>query len=108
MRKSNSKLSKTIICRCEEVYEKEIIEAVHLGLKTLDEVKKATRAGMGLCQGKICTKLVERIMTREADLSPKDLIPPSFRPPVRPLPLGEFREHPRLFSNSGNKKGRKK
>ena len=108
MRKSNSELSETIICRCEEIREKEIIEAVHLGLKTLDEVKKATRAGMGLCQGKICTKLVERIMAREGKISPKDLIPPSFRPPVRPLPLGEFREYPKVFSNSGHKKGGKK
>jgi NAD(P)H-nitrite reductase large subunit len=108
VRKSNSELSETIICRCEEVDEKQIIQAVHLGLKTLDEVKKATRAGMGLCQGKICSKLVERILTRETKIPPKHLIPPSFRPPVRPLALGEFREHPKIFSNFGHKKGGKK
>ncbi len=108
MKKSNSEISETIICRCEEVCEKEIIEAVHLGLKTLDEVKKATRAGMGLCQGKICTKLVERIMTREAKIPSKHLIPPTFRPPVRPLLLGEFREHTKVFYDSVHKKGGKK
>ena len=84
----------TIICRCEEVWEREIVEAIRKGLITTNEIKKATRAGMGLCQGKICVKLIERIIGRETGQPPETIQPPTVRPPVRPLPLGMFREHP--------------
>ncbi len=97
----------TIICRCEEITEEEIIEAIQKGLVTLNEVKKATRAGMGLCQGKICSKLVERIIGRETGLPPKEIIPATFRPPVRPLPLGMFKEHPVSHISSPKEKRRK-
>ncbi len=38
-----------IICRCEMITEGEIIDAIHrpLGAKSLDGVKRRTRAGMG-------------------------------------------------------------
>lgn len=39
-----------IICRCQEVTEQEIIDAVHEGATTVDGVKRRTRACMGLCQ----------------------------------------------------------
>lgn len=42
-----------IICRCQEVTEQEIIDAVHEGATTVDGVKRRTRACMGLCQGKM-------------------------------------------------------
>ena len=43
-----------IICRCEEITEDEIIKSINDGASTVDEVKKFTRAGMGLCQGRTC------------------------------------------------------
>ena len=41
-----------IICRCEMISEGEIIDAIHrpLGARSLDGVKRRTRAGMGRCQ----------------------------------------------------------
>ena len=41
-----------IICRCEMVTEGEIMDAINrpLGAKSLDGVKRRTRAGMGRCQ----------------------------------------------------------
>ena len=41
-----------IVCRCEEISEGEILDAIHstLGARTLDGVKRRTRAGMGRCQ----------------------------------------------------------
>ena len=46
-----------IICRCEEVSEGEILDAIHgiLGARTLDGVKRRTRAGMGRCQAGFCS-----------------------------------------------------
>jgi len=45
-----------ILCRCETVSEGEILDAVRrtLGAKSLDGIKRRTRAGMGRCQGGFC------------------------------------------------------
>jgi glycerol-3-phosphate dehydrogenase len=43
-----------VACRCEEVTEGEIKEAVRRGASTLDGIKFRTRAGMGRCQGNFC------------------------------------------------------
>lgn len=44
-----------IICRCELISRAEIEEAMHQGAVTLDGLKFRTRAGMGRCQGRVCT-----------------------------------------------------
>ncbi len=43
-----------IVCRCEQVAEAEILEAISRGADTMDAVKHVTRAGMGRCQGGFC------------------------------------------------------
>ena len=57
----------TIICRCESITEGEIIDAIHRvpGAKSLDGVKRRTRAGMGRCQGGFCSPRVIEIIARE-------------------------------------------
>jgi NAD(P)H-nitrite reductase large subunit len=77
-----------IICRCEEVTQAEIRAAVQSGLTTLNEIKRFTRAGMGLCQGKTCRHLVAGILSRETKKDPSQLLPSTYRPPVRPVSLG--------------------
>jgi NAD(P)H-nitrite reductase large subunit len=77
-----------IICRCEEVTREEIVKAIQEGARTIDGVKKRTRAGMGLCQGKTCQRLTAQILAAETSRSMADLLPPTFRPPVRPLRIG--------------------
>ena len=56
-----------IICRCETITEGEIIDAVKrpLGARSLDGVKRRTRAGMGRCQGGFCSPRVMEIISRE-------------------------------------------
>lgn len=76
-----------IICRCEEVTQGEILTCIHDGAKSLREIKLTTRAGMGLCQGRTCNRLVIGILSREMGISPRDIIPAKFRPPLRPIPL---------------------
>jgi glycerol-3-phosphate dehydrogenase len=58
-----------IVCRCENVSEAEIVEAVKLGHTTLDGVKYFTRAQMGRCQGGFCTYKIIKIIMRESGLS---------------------------------------
>ena len=56
-----------IICRCEMVSEGEIIDAIHrpVGAKSLDGVKRRTRAGMGRCQAGFCSPRTMEILARE-------------------------------------------
>lgn len=76
-----------IVCRCMEVTEKEIRAAIKLGSESFDSVKRITRAGMGLCQGRSCQQLIERLITEETGIRPSDLLPISIRPPLRPIKL---------------------
>ena len=61
-----------IICRCEMVTEGEIIDAIRrpLGAKSLDGVKRRTRAGMGRCQAGFCSPRVMEILERELSMNP--------------------------------------
>ena len=75
------------ICRCEEVTETEIREAIRAGARSVVEVKRWTRAGMGICQGRSCRRLVERILAEELGLKPEEIEVSSFRQPVRPVSI---------------------
>ena len=65
-----------IICRCEQVTESEILQAIHrpVGAKTLDAVKRRVRAGMGRCQSGFCSPHVIEIIARERGLDPSAVI----------------------------------
>ncbi len=59
-----------VICRCETVTEAEIVAAIHApcGAKTVDAVKRRTRAGTGRCQGGFCGPRVTAILARELNI----------------------------------------
>ena len=48
--------------------EKKRYDAVVIGAKTLDGVKRRTRAGMGRCQAGFCSPRVMDILARELNL----------------------------------------
>ena len=79
-----------VICRCEEITRGEIKDAIRNGMQTLNGIKRITRAGMGLCQGQTCQRLVARILTEELGLAAADIDPTTARGPVRPLRLEVF------------------
>lgn len=54
-----------IICRCETVTEGEIVDAIKRGARSVDAVKRRTRAGMGRCQGGFCSPRVAEILSKE-------------------------------------------
>lgn len=64
-----------IICRCEMITEGEIIDAIKrpLGAKSLDGVKRRTRAGMGRCQSGFCSPRTMEIIARECNVSMFDI-----------------------------------
>lgn len=79
-----------IVCRCEEVTQGEIRQAVHDGMFTIAEIRRYLRCGMGLCQGQTCAKLVKGIVARELNVSPDELEPASSRAPMRPIEMRVF------------------
>jgi len=79
-----------VICRCEEITRAEIKAAIRNGMRTLNGIKRITRAGMGLCQGQTCQRLVAQILTEELGLSAAEIDPTTARGPVRPLRLEVF------------------
>lgn len=56
-----------IICRCEMISEGEIMDAIHrpLGARSLDGVKRRTRAGMGRCNPVFVCQRRWQILARE-------------------------------------------
>ncbi len=66
---SNSKYGH-VVCRCEQVTEAEILEAIRRGADTLDGVKHLTRAGMGRCQGGFCGIRVLNHLAGQLGISP--------------------------------------
>jgi glycerol-3-phosphate dehydrogenase len=62
--------TKNIICRCEQVTESEIVDAIHrnIPIASTDAIKRRTRAGMGPCQGSFCSARVKSIIARELNI----------------------------------------
>jgi glycerol-3-phosphate dehydrogenase len=65
-----------IVCRCERVSEGEILDALSRGLpvRSIDAVKRRTRAGMGKCQGRFCRPRVAALLARENRLDAATLV----------------------------------
>lgn len=97
-----------LICRCEEVYLSEIKAAIEKGVDSFAELRRLTRAGMGLCQGRTCGRLLRSILAQETGRSVRDIEPATVRAPVKPVPVevigsGVFAEE---FQDSDDETGR--
>lgn len=64
-----------IVCRCEVVTEGEIIDSIRrpLGARSLDGVKRRTRAGMGRCQAGFCSAKIVDILAKELNVAPTEV-----------------------------------
>lgn len=78
----------TLVCRCEEVPVRAVVEAVHeLGATDARSVKLFSRTGMGWCQGQICGYATSRLAALESG-HPAAEIGLAHRPLAVPVPLG--------------------
>ena len=80
----------TIICRCEGITMGEVRKNIELGFDTLGGLKKATRSGMGRCQGRICSPVITDIVTALTGKTPARVGAPHARIPVKNVALGSF------------------
>jgi len=80
----------TIICRCEEVTLGEIRELIRKGYRTVDEIKRISRCGMGPCQGRTCGPLIMEEIAKATGQNVADLKVHTYRPPTLPIKLGQL------------------
>jgi NADPH-dependent 2,4-dienoyl-CoA reductase/sulfur reductase-like enzyme len=80
----------TIVCRCEEITAGEIRALARVGCPGPNQIKAATRAGMGPCQGRQCGYTVTRILATAQNRPPAEIGFFHVRPPLKPVTLGEL------------------
>jgi len=79
-----------IVCRCEEVIYRDILDAIQLGARSVNEVKMIVRAGMGNCQGRICEGLIAQILLSAfsgENIDMQKIGASTVRPPLEPMTL---------------------
>ena len=86
---SDGKDGVVYVCRCEEVTEEQVRNMVRAGITSVDGIKRATRAGMGLCQSKTCYTNIARIIHEETGIPLEQIEPVQIRIPVRPLRISD-------------------
>jgi NAD(P)H-nitrite reductase large subunit len=79
-----------IICRCEEIDREAIVEAYEAGYRSVEEIKRKLRCGMGPCQGRTCTSLILGLLAELSGRAVAEIAPPVRRPPLKPVALGLF------------------
>jgi NADPH-dependent 2,4-dienoyl-CoA reductase/sulfur reductase-like enzyme len=80
----------TIVCRCEEVTAGEIRALAKIGQPGPNQIKAATRAGMGPCQGRQCGYTVTRILSAAQNRLPSEVGFFHIRAPLKPVTIGEL------------------
>lgn len=80
-------MSKTLVCRCEDVTLHDLEDAVARGHTDIESLKRYTGFGTGWCQGKSCVALCARLLAERGGSAALPITP---RPPVRPLELAHL------------------
>lgn len=82
----------TIVCRCEDITLNEIGDLIAHGFKTMDELKRISKCGMGPCQGRTCRQIVMREIAKATGKDIRDVDVSTFRPPTENIKLGILAE----------------
>lgn len=79
-----------VVCRCEEVTARQILDTVALGCPGPNQMKAFLRCGMGPCQGRFCGLTVTEMIAQARGVSCDKVGYYRLRPPVKPITLGEI------------------
>jgi len=89
---AENKDDNTIICRCEDLTLSDIRKAIAEGCRSINEVKRVTRAGMGTCQGRTCSPLIAQELASFHKIPIEEIEKPAFRQPLTPIKMGDLAE----------------
>lgn len=76
-----------IVCRCEEIDRSELQEMAGRGFRSLAALRRASRVGLGYCQGRFCLEPLRRELASKSGRTVVELGYGSPRPPLRPVKL---------------------
>lgn len=82
-----------VVCRCEEVTLGRLAETIASYGCSSREAKLRTRAGMGICGGRTCRPLIERLTALHGGREQDGPLPLKIQQPVRPLTFGKWGSH---------------
>jgi NADPH-dependent 2,4-dienoyl-CoA reductase/sulfur reductase-like enzyme len=85
----------TIVCRCEEVTAKDVLDAVAIGATGPNQLKAYRRTGMGPCQGRLCGLTVTELMAQARGKTAQEIGYYRLRAPVKPITLAELAAGPK-------------
>jgi bacterioferritin-associated ferredoxin len=77
----------TLVCQCEGLSRAALDAAIDGGCTTLNELRTATRCGMGPCGGRLCEDAAARILASRTNRSRAEVGQATGRPPLRPVEL---------------------
>jgi D-hydroxyproline dehydrogenase subunit alpha len=84
-----------VVCRCEEVTRGALTGAADAtGSRGLRSLKLVTRAGLGPCQGRICGRTVEALLTADGTRPFLDGVLPDRRPLAALVRFAELAQSP--------------
>ena len=80
-------MSKTLVCRCEDVSLHELEQAIERERDDIESLKRYTGFGTGWCQGKSCVALCARLLVQRGGSANLPITP---RPPLHPMRIGDL------------------
>ncbi len=80
----------TIICRCSDITLEDVRKLIQDGYRTVDEIKRVSRAGMGPCQGRTCSQLILREIANYTGENISELDVCISRPPVAGIKIKQI------------------
>jgi thioredoxin reductase len=78
----------TLLCRCEGVRFGDVAALLAAGNHDPGSIKRATRLGMGRCQGRYCGPLLAAQLAGDEPVGEGDLFAP--RPPFKPMTIADL------------------
>lgn len=85
----------TIVCRCEEITARDVLDSVAIGATGPNQLKAYRRTGMGPCQGRLCGLTVTELMAQARGKTPQEIGYYRLRAPVKPIMLSELASLPK-------------
>jgi bacterioferritin-associated ferredoxin len=79
-----------LVCRCEEITLKQIEAALADGAPSIGELKRATRAGMGACQGRYCGPILSQLLAERLGRPLDEELRFAPRMPVKPVRIADI------------------
>ena len=79
-----------VVCRCEDVTVGDVRRSLATGAGSLGGIKRATRCGMGMCQGRTCGPVLHDLLSARAVHGGRETLPFSAHLPVKPIDVSSI------------------